>query len=437
MIKNILEAVNTFSLLENVRTVTVALSGGADSMALLYALVSLKDKLNITVKAAHFNHQIRGNEALRDEEFVKEQCRMLGVELFCESADVPRFAKEKGVSLELAARELRYAFFEKINEGVIATAHTASDNIETVLFNLTRGTALQGLCGIPPKRDIFIRPLILCTREQIEEYCKENNISYMTDSTNLCDDYTRNKIRHHIIPRLKDINPSVEKSVLRTSSALREDGEILNKLALDYVKQNTDNGLLKLDGFKKLSPAITKRVIIFFTESVKKEITLENIHIEEIYKAIGKNCKISLPKNHSAVIWNNSLKITPNSKNLQNCTEYTVNLTGNDVSFIKTNEKINNLLLNNSLDCDKIVGQSVLRTRMSGDSIRLKDRGCTKTLNRLFSEEKIPIEERDKLPVLADEKGVIWVYGLGVANRCAVTASTKKILIVETKKRGE
>ena len=437
MEKSILEAVKSFSLLDGVSTVTVALSGGADSMALLNAFLSLRESLGITVKAAHFNHLIRGNEALRDEEFVKEQCRNLGVELFCDRADVPKYAKEKGLSLELAARELRYAFLEKINEGVIATAHTASDNIETVLFNLARGTAAQGLCGIPPKRGIFIRPLILCTREQIEAYCGEKNISYVTDSTNLCDDYTRNKIRHHIIPRLKEINPSVERSVLKASFALKEDSEFLNRLALDFMEQSIENSALKLEKFKELSPSIAKRVIKIFAEKSENKISLENIHIEEIYKAIGKNCKISLPKNCSAVICKDFLKIAANGDNLQNRTEYIVNMTGQDVSFIKTNEKINNLLLNNSLDCDKIVGQSVLRTRMSGDSIRLKNRGCTKTLNRIFSESAIPLEERDRLPVLADEKGVIWVYGFGVAKRCAVTETTKRILIIETEKKND
>ena len=213
----VLEAVKRFALLENnVKTVTVALSGGADSMACLSVLLSLKEELGITVKAAHLNHMIRGEEALRDQEFVKKQCELLGVPLFCERADIPAIAKERGVSTELAAREVRYSFLERVNEGVIATAHTSSDNFETVLFNLARGSAIDGLCGIPPKRRIFIRPIILCTREDVEEYCKKENIPFVTDSTNLCDEYTRNKIRHNIVPIFKNLNPSVEKSVLRT-----------------------------------------------------------------------------------------------------------------------------------------------------------------------------------------------------------------------------
>ena len=438
MEKSILEAIRKFSLLNNeVSTVTVALSGGADSMALLYALLTLKEKLGITVKAAHLNHQIRGDEALRDEEFVKAKCEALGVELFCERADVPNYAKEKNISTELAARELRYAFLERINEGVVATAHTASDNLETVLFNLTRGTAAQGLCGIPPKRGIYIRPIILCTRAQVEEYCHKNSIDFVTDSTNLCDDYTRNKIRHSVIPCLKEINPSVENSVLKTTISLREDTAVLDGIADNYLCENVSNNALVIEGLKNSSPAVAKRVIKKFIDNSEKGINPENIHIEEIFKALGKKCKISLPCDYSSVLTDKELKLVPNSENAQRKTEYIVNITGYDIKDLKINKKINNLLLNNSLDCDKIVGQSVLRTRMSGDSIRLKNRGCTKTLNRLFSENSIPLEERDNLPVLADEKGVIWVYGFGVSGRCAVTDNTKRILLIEAEKKKD
>ena len=201
MKSQVLKAIERFSLLDN-RNITVALSGGADSMALLSVLLEIKGEFSLNITAAHFNHRIRGAEADRDEAFVKEYCEKKGVELFLGSGDVPSYAKEQGLSLELAARELRYEFLKSVSKGNVATAHTASDNAETVIFNLTRGSGAEGLCGIPPKRDIFIRPLILATREQIEEYCKENDIPFVNDSTNFCDDYTRNKIRHNVIPVL-------------------------------------------------------------------------------------------------------------------------------------------------------------------------------------------------------------------------------------------
>ena len=245
----VLKVLSRYDMLKFGNRITVALSGGADSMSLLYCLLELKDELGITVNAAHLNHLIRGDEAFRDEEFVKEECHKLGVELFLKRVDVPKLASDSGKSLELTAREVRYAFFEEINTGVVATAHNADDNLETVIFNLTRGSAIDGLCGIPPKRDIFIRPLILTTRKEIEEYCAFKNIEYVTDSTNLEDCYTRNKIRHNVIPILKEINSNVSQTVLRTVKSLREISADINLKAKEYLENNllSENELSVVD----------------------------------------------------------------------------------------------------------------------------------------------------------------------------------------------
>lgn len=432
MEKKALEAVRRFSLIpKEVTTVTVALSGGADSMALLNVLLSLREKLGITVKAAHLNHMIRGAEALRDENFVKAQCESLGVELACERADVPGYAAEKGISLELAAREIRYGFLERAAEGVIATAHTASDNLETVLFNLTRGTAADGLCGIPPKRGIFIRPLILCTRREVEDYCAEKGIAFVTDSTNLCDEYTRNKIRHGIVPLLKELNPSVETAASRMCESLREDTDYISAVASEYISDNSQNGVLDISALKGFPPAVVKRVIKQFARQSQSEKALESVHIEAVYARLGKSCKISIPGNRSVVIYGDKLTVKSNSA--QNIKSFTVDITECKNTFFDENKKINSLLLNNLLDCDKIMGKSVVRTRLPGDSVRLLKRGCTKALTRLFSENRIPTEQRASIPVIADDLGIVWVYGYGVAQRCAVTAQTKRILRVNCK----
>ena len=301
MKKQVLKTIKEFSLLDNrVKNVTVALSGGADSMSLLYCLLELKDELGITVNAAHLNHLIRGDEAFRDEEFVKEECHKLGVELFLKRVDVPKLASDSGKSLELTAREVRYAFFEEINTGVVATAHNADDNLETVIFNLTRGSAIDGLCGIPPKRDIFIRPLILTTRKEIEEYCAFKNIEYVTDSTNLEDCYTRNKIRHNVIPILKEINSNVSQTVLRTGKSLREISADINLKAKEYLENNllSENELSVVD-LKTLPFSVGKQIIKYFIENADDSISLENIHIEEAYKKALTGGKIGLPKGYS------------------------------------------------------------------------------------------------------------------------------------------
>ena len=424
--KAIIDTCKEYSLIPKGSVVTVALSGGADSVTLLYALNRLKDKLGITVKAAHLNHLIRGDEAFRDEEFVKNLCSSLDIPLICEEIDVPKLAKEQNLSLETAARKVRYEFLNRVCEdGLIATAHTASDNLETVLLNLARGSAIGGLCGIPIRRDNIIRPIISVTREEIEKYCAENNLSFVTDSTNLSDDYTRNKIRHSIVPVLKEINPKIEKSVLKTSRSVTNISNMIKIEADNYITKNFNHNKLDVSSFGELNPEIAKQVIIEFVKICDRRISLEACHIESIYKICLKCGKTGIPNNKYCQNKNGYLFVGSNDENLKK-TEFSVEI-------IKITENVNNLLLNNSLDCDKIVGKLVLRTRISGDSIRLANRGCTKTLRKLYNECKIPVDIRDTLPVIADDLGVVWIHTIGVAKRCAVSKKTNSAYIIGVK----
>lgn len=225
--------------------VIAAVSGGADSVCLLSVLDRLKNEMGFKLSACHVNHNLRGEESLRDEFFVRRLCRQLDIPLYVKSIDVAANA-EKHESIELAARRIRYDFFDELSRlyggALIATAHTASDNCETVLINLIRGTALSGMCGIPPKRDNIIRPLLCLTRRDIEEYCSENGLSFVTDSTNLSDDYTRNKIRHNIIPQIERINPSFSFAVSRLTRSLSEDDSYLDLKARELLKSAEKNG---------------------------------------------------------------------------------------------------------------------------------------------------------------------------------------------------
>lgn len=414
----ILKAIKQFSMVSKGDTVTVALSGGADSVSLMFALLELKNELGINVNAAHLNHGIRGEEADRDQKFVEDLCKNLGVELFVEKADVPKIALTEHLSLELAARKVRYEFLERVAVGKVATAHTASDNLETMLFNLTRGTSLKGLCGIPAKRGVFIRPIIFCTRENVEDYCKQNNLSFVTDSTNLSDEYSRNKIRLNVVPVLKQLNPSLEVTAIRTALSLSEDNKYLENKAEETLYQNIgENGLLITD-FDNIPPAVSKRVIKKYFETQFSNITLDNKHITDIYSiCLEQKGKINLPGDLYAKTENGFLQFFGSADN--NHKDFVVN--------IEKQQKVNNLFSNNLLDYDKIVGKLVVRTRCEGDSIRLNKRGCTKTLKKLFTENKIPNDIRNKLPVIADDKGVVWVYGVGVAGRCAVSENTETV----------
>ena len=241
--------------------VTVALSGGADSVALLYSLYLLKDELGLSLSACHVNHNLRGEESDGDELFVRRLCRMLDIPLYVRNIRVSDYAG-KHESIELVARRIRYDFFSELGtDRLIATAHTASDNCETVLINLIRGTALSGLCGIPPKRDNVIRPLIDCTREEIEGFCRKYSLGYVTDSTNLSDDYTRNKLRLNVIPVLKKINPSLMASVGRMSHSVALDDKYLDKIACEEKKKAEKDGKYSVLALCDLDECILRRVV--------------------------------------------------------------------------------------------------------------------------------------------------------------------------------
>lgn len=231
--EEIFESVRGFKKTEDFTNVAVALSGGADSVSLLRALIESADLLGITVCACHLNHGLRGEESDRDEQFCKSLCENLQIPIYTKRVDVTA-QQNKHEGIENAARRVRYAFFREIHEragGVIATAHTASDNAETVLLNLTRGTGLRGLCGIPPRREFIIRPMLNVTREDVERYLETLGQDFTTDCTNFSSDYTRNKIRMNVTPRLEEINPAFAQAVARMCEAAREDCEFLEGLA--------------------------------------------------------------------------------------------------------------------------------------------------------------------------------------------------------------
>ncbi len=227
--------IREFDMFAGKDSVVAALSGGADSVSLLLALRELKDELGVNLYACHFNHGLRGEESDGDERFCEGLCERLGVPLFKGRADV-RAHQKKHESVEECARRLRYAFFDEVRRkagenSVIATAHNCDDCAETVLLNLMRGTGLKGLCGVPPVRDGIVRPLLRCEREEIERFCREKGARFVTDSTNLTNDCTRNKIRHIILPEMKKINGSLLNTMSRMTDSLREDCAYLDDIA--------------------------------------------------------------------------------------------------------------------------------------------------------------------------------------------------------------
>ena len=241
-----------------------AVSGGADSMCLLHLMKSRAAELEIQVFAAHYEHGLRGEESLRDCAFVENWCREKGILCVSEHGDVRAYAREKGMGTEAAARELRYAFLQKTAEELgctrIATAHNAEDNAETLLLNLCRGSGAAGLRGIPPVRGNIIRPLLGCTRAEIEEYLRENHVPHVEDSSNAGDEYSRNLIRHRVTPALREINPAFSSAALRTAELMRRDEDCLSTMAEEFIRENFDGVSLPLERLRALHPAVAGRV---------------------------------------------------------------------------------------------------------------------------------------------------------------------------------
>ena len=297
------DALAKFRMLDGCRSVTVGFSGGADSCALLHTLWTMRDEYGTELSAVHVNHCLRGAESDRDEAFARELCEKLGIPIEVCRVDV-RAAVRKHESLEEAARRLRYECFDKVCEKYgsrLASAHTANDSAETVLMNMIRGTGTKGLAGIPPVRGNMIRPLIYCTREQTEAYCRENGIDYVTDSTNLEDDCTRNRIRHSIIPLLKEFNPSFIGAVSRMTGAVGEDEDFIAGYAADCAEKCRTEGGYDSRKLKELHPAVLFRIIA--SELKENGVEPSSLRVSQCAELIEKGMgKVNLCKDRFAYV---------------------------------------------------------------------------------------------------------------------------------------
>jgi len=430
--------------------VLIALSGGADSVALFSFLYTYADELDITLRAAHLEHGLRGEESLRDRRFVEDLCEFKGVSLHVKSVDIAAFAKSRGLSVEVCARNERYAFFEQVcGNAKIATAHTASDNAETILLNLTRGTSLAGICGIPPVRGSIIRPLIECTRKMVENYCEENNLRYVTDSTNLSDEYSRNRVRHHIIPTLRCINPNLEGRFSDMAELLRNDNILLEQIAADALESMKLISPLSFDreAYLALEHPIMARVLIQILKSL--DLRYDKYRIEQMDSFIRNGGAYQLSPEYRLVVRQSRFVFEKKTIPLPN---FYVDITKNELENIvglwriavypgkeiilrlvdcKEFENTDALLLKNSLDYDKMNMFVNLRGRLPGDSIRLSGRGCTKSVRDLCRESGMDVSARQRMVIMEESGRTIWVEGFGVAEAAAPTKDSKRILTIE------
>lgn len=308
LITKVLETISKYSLIQNQDKIVVGVSGGPDSVCLLYILNELKNKLSFKIYVAHVNHMLR-EEAELETEYVEEICRSLNIQCFVKRINILEESKNGKIGTEEAGRVARYNFFEEVLQKVgankIATAHNANDNAETVLMNIFRGTGVSGLKGIEPIRDgKFIRPIIECYRNEIEDFCNENNLNPKIDKSNFENIYTRNKIRNIIIPEIEaQFNPNIVKSINRLSELVSNENDFLQKYCNNVLENDliiTNIGdipseakksiILDLKKFNKLDTVIKNRIVILSIQKVLGNVQgIEKVNVEDIVKLCERN----------------------------------------------------------------------------------------------------------------------------------------------------
>ncbi len=400
MLTKLLQQLHRYEMIAPGDRVVCAVSGGADSVALLWGFYLLREKLGIELAAAHFNHGLRGAESDRDEEFVRGFCDRFEIPLFVGRGEVK--AGRKG--LEAAAREKRYAFFSTL-DGKIATAHTADDNAETVLMHLIRGTGLDGLGGIMPVSGNVIRPLLGVTREEIMAFLEEYHISHIEDSSNAGDAFLRNRLRHHVMPLLKQENPRFSENLSEMAASLRQDAAALNAL---------DTGSADVSRLKELPPALRSRALArFLKESGVAEPERGHIRMAEaLVFSERPSAWAVLPGGVIVAREYDRLVCRKDSSPI----EATVIRPGQTVELPEQGLRIRYIPAQELCNTKEVFtvntqGPILLRSRQSGDTIRLNI--GTQSLKKLFVDRKIPAAIRKSIPVFSDEQGVLGVGSIG------------------------
>lgn len=459
MLKKVIKTIADYSMIDRGDSVIVAVSGGPDSMCLLDMLCKLREKLNIKVSAAHINHCLRGEEADKDELYVEQFCKKHEVDFYSLKADVHKIAEEKAISCEMAGREVRYKFFEelkeKINAQKIALAHNANDLAETILMRIMRGTGSEGIIGIKPVRDyIYIRPILYCTRTEIEEYCCENELGARIDKTNLESIYARNKVRLELIPYMQEnFNKDIIATLNRLADTMKVDNEFLEIKTEEAYEEHCvkrDAAVMIKSGVFKEHHAILTRVIRKALSSLSgSSYNFEKVHIYDVIKIqkgiSGK--KINLPKNILAINEYGNVKLAiGDAVELQkDIREYTLKVNEENIfpskndAFIlelKDRDTINNIKGNRFVkyfDYDKIHKAIYFRYRRDGDKIVPIGMSGSKKLKKVFNDCKVPAEKRDEVPIVCFGSEIAWVVGCKVSDMFKIDNKSKKILCIKYK----
>lgn len=444
MLNRIYGFIKENDMLHSGDTVVCGLSGGADSVCLLIALNELKNRLGISVEALHVNHCLRGAESDGDEEFCRRLCEKLGITFSAERCDVNSFSREYSLSCEEAARRLRYDIFTAHSHGKkIATAHNANDNLETMILNLARGTGLKGIAGIPPVRGNIIRPLLETSRSEIEEFLKAQNQDFVTDSTNLTEDYTRNKIRHKIIPVIEEINGSAVKTTVKSAGTLRNENNFIEESVNDACQKcRSGNSFTGLGRFHKV---VRRRCIARLLS--ENGFPYSHERLLECDRILCGGGKLNLSRDFYFVSDGKTAEIKQ-IEHRQSHDEISAELIiGENMIFpgkimtcrivncdnLRKIENVHKNLTFYLLDYDKITGRAIVRNRKFGDRIQLCGRIFTSSVKKLIN-EKVPENLRSSLYFIEDEMGTIFAEAIGIAERVKPDENTVRFLEINIKR---
>ena len=422
-----------FNLFEN-EPVLLAFSGGADSSALLHLLVNDAKENGFMIHAAHFNHGIRGEDADRDAQFCKMTAESYDIPFHLSCADIPALAKQNGNSIEQEAREQRYAFFERVmrENGIrlLLTAHHAEDNVESILLHALRGSGITGLCGIKEIRPLtndgllIARPLLLAEKKDILSYCEENNIRFVTDSTNEDISYARNFIRSQLTPKMRELQPNLSTVLARLAESAAEADDFITASANEFIEKECQNGI-PTEKFNQLFPIVKASTLSILFKNVSCA-TLERVHIDAIISLCEKavpHSSISLPKKMKAVIEREKLCFV-NEDDKQSFDDFSVPFK------VGKTELINKIVINIEknptdapqkntvcldINADEISPLAHFRSKKEGDTIHTGK--LNKKVKKLMCDKKIPLEQRNKLPILVLNEEILWIPTVAVCDR--------------------
>ncbi len=454
--------VERFHMIEPKDTIVLGISGGADSVCLLKILARWKEAWGISLRAVHVHHQLRGEEADADERFVRELCENEGIPCRVFHEDVQGMAQREKIGLEEAGRIARYRCFatvcEDVGGGKIALAHHQDDLAETMLHHLVRGTGMAGLCSLKPVSGNRIRPLLCLEKEEILVYLKAAGQPWRTDSSNLEDDYTRNRIRHHVLEELKtEVNPRAVRHMAQLSEELEETRAVLAQVAAEKRRQyvrKSEKGMLLAEELKKEPDLIGRQIVHDLLKEISgKQKDFTRIHVEAVQELWNRKvgARRDLPYGMQAIrtydgIYlerkaekcetrdsekNAGIQINVHSQGTESFQigELTLTVSRTARDFGEIPEK----KYTKWFDYDRIKQTLVIRHRQPGDRICLFDGGGSKKLKDYLIDRKIPAQKRDQLWLLADGSDILWIIGDRISAAYKVTAESQRILQAEIK----